>query len=96
MAEGFNTSVVYGFAKFVRELIKRENPQLLGVAFDPPGGSFRKRIFPEYKANRSATPEDIIDSVPYVKRFVEAMCIPILEVADYEADDVIGTLCAQG
>ncbi len=94
--EGMNTSVVFGFAKFLRELLKRENPDLLGVAFDPAGGSFRRRLFPEYKANRSATPEDIIQSVPYVKRLVEAMCIPILEVADYEADDVIGTLSAKG
>ncbi|MFI3247611.1 MAG: DNA polymerase I [Rikenellaceae bacterium] len=94
--DGFNTSVVFGFAKFLRELLKRENPDLLGVAFDPPGGSFRKRLYPEYKANRSATPEDIITSVPYVKRLVEAMCIPILEVADYEADDVIGTLAHKG
>ncbi len=94
--DGFNTSVVFGFAKFLRELLKRENPDLLGVAFDPPGGSFRRRLYPEYKANRSATPEDILASVPYVKRLVEAMCIPILEVADYEADDVIGTLSRKG
>ncbi len=94
--EGMNTSVVFGFAKFLRELLRREKPDLLGVAFDPAGGCFRKRLFPEYKANRSATPEDIIASVPYVKRLVEAMCIPILEVADYEADDVIGTLSAKG
>ncbi|MFI3288960.1 MAG: DNA polymerase I [Rikenellaceae bacterium] len=94
--DGFNTSVVFGFAKFLRDLLKRENPDLLGVAFDPPGGSFRRRLYPEYKANRSATPEDILASVPYVKRLVEAMCIPILEVADYEADDVIGTLSKKG
>ncbi len=94
--DGFNTSVVFGFAKFLRDLLKRENPDLLGVAFDPAGGSFRREIFPEYKANRSATPEDIILSVPYVKRLMEAMCIPILEVAGFEADDVIGTLSAKG
>ncbi len=94
--DGFNTSVVFGFAKFLREILRRENPDLLGVAFDPPGGSFRRRLFPEYKANRTATPEDILLSVPYVKRLVEAMCIPILEVADYEADDVIGTLSVKG
>ncbi len=94
--DGFNTSVVFGFAKFLRELLKRENPDLLGVAFDPPGGSFRRALYPEYKANRSATPEDILASVPYVKRLVEAMCIPILEVPNYEADDVIGTLSKKG
>ncbi len=94
--EGINTSVVFGFTKFLREIIRRENPDLIGVAFDPPGGSFRKGLFPAYKANRTATPEDIITSVPYVKRLVEAMCIPILEVPNYEADDVIGTLSRLG
>ncbi len=94
--EGMNTSVVFGFTKFLREIIKREKPDLLGVAFDPPGGSFRKELYPAYKANRSETPEDIIISVPYVKRLLEAMCIPILEVKGYEADDVIGTLSRKG
>ena len=94
--EGMNTSVVFGFVKFLRDIQKREHPDLLGVAFDPPGGSFRREIFPEYKANRSETPEDIIRSVPYVKRVLEAMCIPILEVEGYEADDVIGTLSQKG
>ncbi len=93
---GMNTSVVFGFVKFLRDIQKREHPDLLGVAFDPPGGSFRREIFPEYKANRSETPEDIIRSVPYVKRVLEAMCIPILEVEGYEADDVIGTLSQKG
>ncbi len=93
---GMNTSIVFGFTKFLRDIQKREKPDLLGVAFDPKGGSFRKDIFPEYKANRPATPEDIIASVPYVKRIVEAMCIPILEVEGFEADDVIGTLAHRG
>ena len=93
---GMNTSIVFGFTKFLRDIIKREHPDLLGVAFDPKGGSFRKDIFPEYKANRPATPEDIIASVPYIKRIVEAMCIPILEVDGFEADDVIGTLAHLG
>ena len=93
---GMNTSVVFGFVKFLRDIQKRERPDLLGVAFDPPGGSFRREIFPEYKANRTETPEDILLSVPYVKRVLEAMCIPILEVEGYEADDVIGTLSQKG
>ena len=93
---GMNTSVVFGFVKFLRDILKREHPDLLGVAFDPKGGSFRREIFADYKANRSETPEDIILSVPYVKRVLEAMCIPILEVAGYEADDVIGTLSQKG
>ena len=93
---GMNTSVGFGFTKFLRDIQKREHPDLLGVAFDPKGGSFRREIFPEYKANRAETPEDILLSVPYVKRIVEAMCIPVLEVPGYEADDVIGTLAHKG
>ena len=94
--EGLNTSIVYGFTKFLRDIQKREKPDLLGVAFDPKGGCFRREIYPEYKANRPATPEDILLSVPYVKRIVEAMCIPVLEVQGFEADDVIGTLAKKG
>ena len=94
--EGLNTSIVYGFTKFLRDIQKREKPDLLGVAFDPKGGCFRREIYPEYKANRPATPEDILLSVPYVKRIVEAMCIPVLEVPGFEADDVIGTLAKKG
>ena len=94
--EGLNTSVVFGFTKFLRDIIKREKPDMIGVAFDPPGGCFRRDIFPEYKANRPPTPEDIKVSIPYVKRLLEAMRIPILEVKGFEADDVIGTLAKQG
>jgi len=89
---GMNTSPVFGFVKFLRDITQREHPDCIGVAFDPAGGCFRKEIFPEYKANRTATPEDIIAAVPYIKRFLEAMRIPVLEVEGYEADDVIGTL----
>ena len=94
--DGLNTSVVFGFTKFLRDILRREKPDLIGVAFDPPGGCFRREIFPEYKANRPPTPEDIKLSVPYVKRLLEAMCIPILEVEGFEADDVIGTLSKRG
>ncbi len=91
-----NTSIIFGFTKFLRDVIQREKPDMLGVAFDPPGGCFRRELYPEYKANRGATPEDIIESVPYIKDVVEAMGIPILQVAGYEADDVIGTLSKMG
>ncbi len=94
--DGLNTSVVFGFTKFLRDILKREKPDLIGVAFDPPGGCFRREMFAEYKANRPPTPEDIKLSVPYVKRLLEAMNIPILEVAGFEADDVIGTLAKRG
>ncbi|MFI3331590.1 MAG: DNA polymerase I [Rikenellaceae bacterium] len=90
--QGLNTSAIFGFTKFLYEIIKKEGAEYLGVAFDPKGGSFRKDIFPEYKANRKETPEDIIASVPYIKAILEAMRIPILEVPGFEADDVIGTL----
>ncbi|MBO5801917.1 MAG: DNA polymerase I [Alistipes sp.] len=94
--DGINTSVVFGFTKFLRDILKREKPDMIGVAFDPPGGCFRREMFAEYKANRPPTPEDIKISVPYVKRLLEAMRIPILEVAGFEADDVIGTLAKRG
>lgn len=90
--QGLNTSAIFGFTKFLRDIILRERPHYLGVAFDPKGGNFRNRLYPAYKANRSETPEDIIASIPYIKRILDAMRIPILEVPDYEADDVIGTL----
>ncbi len=94
-AEGLNTSAIFGFTKFLREIIINERPDYLGVAFDPKGGNFRSELYPEYKANRSATPEDIIASVPHIKDILNALRIPILEVARYEADDVIGTLSRQ-
>lgn len=90
--EGLNTSPIFGFVKFLRDIIINERPHYLGVAFDPKGGNFRNELFPEYKANRSETPEDIVAAVPYIKEVLQAMRIPILEVAGYEADDVIGTL----
>lgn len=89
---GQNISAVFGFVKFLNDLIEREHPQHLGVAFDPKGGNFRHQLFPHYKANRQATPEDIKLAVPIIKEILCAMRIPILEVAGYEADDVIGTL----
>lgn len=90
--EGLNTSPIFGFVKFLRDIIINERPHYLGVAFDPKGGNFRNTLFPDYKANRSETPEDIIAAVPYIKEVLKAMRIPILEVEGYEADDVIGTL----
>ncbi len=89
---GMNTSVLYGFTKFLRDIQKREKPDLLGVALDPKGGCFRRDLYPEYKATRPETPEDIIASVPYLRRLLQAMRIPIYEIEGYEADDVIGTL----
>ena len=89
---GMNTSILFGFTKFLRDIQRREHPDLLGVALDPKGGCFRCELYPEYKANRPATPEDIIASVPYLRRLLQAMRIPIYEIPGYEADHVIGTL----
>lgn len=90
--QGLNTSPIFGFTKFLRDILINERPHYLGVAFDPKGGNFRNQLYPEYKANRSETPEDIVAAVPYIKEILAAMRIPVLEVAGYEADDVIGTL----
>ena len=94
--EGINTSAVFGFIKFLNDIIRNERPDLLGVAFDPGGPTFRSEIYPLYKANREETPEDIRQSVPYIKEILSAMGIPILQVSGYEADDVIGTLSVKG
>ena len=91
-SKGVPTSTVFGFTLVLDELLRKENPSHIAVAFDPPGPTFRNEMYPLYKANREATPEDIKSAVPYIKRLLEAYNIPIIEVAGYEADDVIGTL----
>lgn len=91
-AAGVNTSPVFGFTKFLRDLMRREQPRYLGVAFDAKGPTFRHEMFPAYKANRAETPEDIHASVPYIKRILDAMRIPVCEKPGWEADDIIGTL----
>ena len=91
-AAGVNTSPVFGFTKFLRDIMRREHPCYLGVAFDAKGPTFRHELFPQYKANRAETPEDIHASVPYIKRILEAMRIPVCEKSGWEADDIIGTL----
>lgn len=89
---GLNTSCVFGFTNTLLEVIQKEKPTHIGVAFDLPGGTFRNDMFPEYKANRQEQPEDITIAIPYVKKLVAAMDIPLLMIPGYEADDVIGTL----
>lgn len=91
-SNGLNTSAIYGFTRFINDIINNERPHHIAVAFDPAGGNFRHELYPLYKANRTETPEDIRLSVPYIKQILQAMDIPILEVAGYEADDVIGTI----
>lgn len=91
-SKGQNTSAVLGFCNTLHEVMAKERPTHLGVAFDPHGPTFRSEAFPEYKAQRDATPEDIHASVPIIKDILAAMNIPKLEAAGFEADDVIGTL----
>lgn len=90
---GLNTSAIFGFINTLDDLVRKENPTHLAVCFDPTGGhTFRHDLFPDYKAGREKQPEDITLAIPYIKRVLEAMCIPVVELPDYEADDVIGTL----
>jgi DNA polymerase-1 len=89
---GFETSAIYGFTKSLQEVLKKECPSHIAVVFDPPEGSFRSRLYPEYKATRMETPEAIITGVPIIKEIIQAYNIPIVEIKDYEADDVIGTM----
>ncbi|MDR0931628.1 MAG: hypothetical protein LBM70_01230, partial [Victivallales bacterium] len=91
-SKGFNTSAVFGFVNTLEEVLKKENPTHIGVAFDPSGPTFRHEAFAAYKAQREETPEVIRLSVPVIKDIIRAYRIPILEVPYYEADDVIGTL----
>lgn len=90
--QGLNTSAILGFTNTLDEILRKEKPTHIAVVFDPPTGNFRSEIFPEYKAHRDATPEDIIKSVPHIKDIIKAFNIPIYEVKGYEADDTIGTL----
>jgi DNA polymerase-1 len=92
--DGTPTNAALGFATMLAKVIREESPDLIALAFDPRGGSFRNRVFEDYKAGRDAQPEDLSVQIPLVREIVEAFRIPLLEVPDYEADDVIGTLVA--
>ena len=94
-SKGLNTSAIMGFLNTLQEVLTKEQPTHLGVAFDPHGPTFRSEAYPAYKAQREATPEDIKQSVPIIKDLLKAWNIPILEVDGFEADDVIGTLATK-
>lgn len=94
-SKGMNTSAIFGFVNSLEDVLKRENPTHIAVAFDPKGPTFRHEAFEQYKAQRQETPEDIRKSIPFIKDIIEAYDIPILEVSRYEADDVIGTIAKQ-
>ena len=91
-SKGLNTSAIMGFCNTLNEVLEKEKPTHIGVAFDPHGPTFRNEAYPAYKAQREETPEDIRASVPIIKDILRAYRIPILQVDGYEADDVIGTL----
>ena len=94
-SKGLNTSAIVGFVNTLQEVLEKEQPTHIGVAFDPHGPTFRSEAFPEYKAQREATPEDIRKSIPIIKELLEAYRIPILQADGFEADDVIGTLATK-
>lgn len=94
-SKGLNTSAVMGFCNTLHEVISKEKPTHLGVAFDPHGPTFRNEAYELYKAQREETPEDIRASVPIIKDILRAFRIPILEVEGFEADDVIGTMAVK-
>ena len=94
-SKGFNTSAILGFVNTLEDVLKKENPTHIGVAFDPSGPTFRHEAFEQYKAQREETPEAIRLSVPIIKDIIRAYRIPILEMQGFEADDVIGTLATQ-
>lgn len=91
-SKGLNTSAIFGFVNMLEDVLKREQPTHIAVAFDPPGPTFRHDAFEDYKAQRESTPEDIKKSIPYIKEIIKAYNIPILEIMGFEADDVIGTI----
>ena len=90
-SKGADMSILFGFTKYILELMEREKPDYLAVAFDPPGGTFRNEMFPEYKANRTETPQLVIDALEPLQELCRAMNIPTLMMPGFEADDVIGS-----
>ena len=91
-SKGADMSILFGFTKYILELINREHPEYLAVAFDPPGGTFRNVMYPEYKATRAATPQLVIDALEPLTGICRALKIPVLMVPGFEADDVIGSM----
>ena len=90
-SKGVDTSILFGFTKYLLELIDREKPTHIAVSFDPPGGTFRNEMYPPYKANRGETPQLVIDALEPLTAIVGAMDIPVLMIPGFEADDVIGS-----
>ena len=94
-SKGEDTSILFGFTKYLLEMIHREEPTHLAVAFDPPGGTFRNEMYPQYKANRDETPQLVIDALEPLNELCKALDIPVLMMPGFEADDVIGSMAKQ-
>jgi DNA polymerase I len=94
-SKGVNTSAMLGVTNTIVQVLENEKPDYIGVVFDVSAPTFRHEIFPEYKAHREEMPEDLRKSIPYIRKIIEAFNIPIIELAGFEADDVIGTLAKE-
>ena len=94
-SKGVDTSILFGFTKYLLEMMEREAPTHLAVAFDPPGGTFRNELYPDYKGTRPPTPQLVIDALEPLTEIVRAMNIPVLMVPGFEADDVIGSMAVR-
>ena len=94
-SKGVDTSILFGFTKYLLELVDREKPTHIAVSFDPPGGTFRNKLYPDYKANRAETPQLIIDALEPLTAIVKALDIPVLMIPGFEADDVIGSMAVR-
>ena len=94
-SKGEDMSILFGFTKYLLEMLEREKPTHVAVAFDPPGGTFRNQLYPEYKGTRPPTPQLVIDALEPLTELVEKMNIPVLMMPGFEADDVLGSVAAQ-
>ena len=94
-SKGVDTSILFGFTKYLLEIIDREQPTHIAVSFDPPGGTFRNKLYPEYKANRTETPQLVIDALEPLMDIVKSLDIPVLMIPGFEADDVIGSMAVR-
>ena len=94
-SKGEDMSILYGFTKYLLEMLEREKPSHVAVAFDPPGGTFRNKLYPEYKGTRPPTPQLVIDALEPLTELVRKMNIPVLMMPGFEADDVLGSVAAQ-
>ena len=94
-SRGIPTNAVYGMNTMLWKILKEESPEFMGVAWDAPGPTLRHQVFEAYKGSRPGMPSDLVQQIPYVRRLLEALGLPLLECQGYEADDILGTLVAR-